>query len=60
MPWSIGVGGGPSGPSREGPFCRAVHFCRALSDRKIDKKGKKRKKKGRKNRKKKRKKKGKD
>ena len=40
----IAVGGGPSGPSIEGPFCRAVHLCRALGDRKIEKKGKKRKK----------------
>ena len=34
----IAVGGGPSGPSIEGPFCRAVHLCRALGDRKIEKK----------------------
>ena len=30
----IAVGGGPSGPSIEGPFCRAVHLCRAFGDRK--------------------------
>ena len=29
---TIAVGGGPSGPSTEGPFCCAVHLCRALSD----------------------------
>ena len=40
----IAVGGGPSGPSIEGPFCRAVHLCRALGDRKIEKKAKKSKK----------------
>ena len=34
----IDVGGGPSGPSIEGPFCRAVYLCRALGDRKIEKK----------------------
>ena len=32
------VGGGPSGPSIEGPFCCAVHLCRALGDQKIEKK----------------------
>ena len=47
----IAVGGGPSGPSIEGPFCRAVHLCRALGDRKIEKKKKKNKEKKRKNRK---------
>ena len=35
---AIAVGGGPSGPSIEGPFCRAVHLCRALGDGKIEKK----------------------
>ena len=34
---------GPSGPSIEGPFCRAVHLCRALGDRKIEKESKKKK-----------------
>ena len=56
---TIDVGGGPSGPSIEGPFCRAVHLCRALGDRKIEKKSKKKQKnneKRRKNWKKKRKK----
>ena len=56
---TIAVGGGPSGPSIEGPFCRAVHLCRALGDRKIEKKSKKKQKnneKRRKNWKKKRKK----
>ena len=44
---TIAVGGGPSGPSIEGPFCCAVHLWRALRDRKIQqaKKGKKIKKK---------------
>ena len=42
---SIAVGSGPSGPSIEGPFCCAVHLCRALGDRKIEKKSKKKKKK---------------
>ena len=37
----IAVGGGPSGPSIEGPFCRAVHLCRALGDIRIKKKSKK-------------------
>ena len=58
-PGIIAVGGGPSGPSIEGPFCRAVHLCRALGDRKIEKKSKKKQKnneKRRKNWKKKRKK----
>ena len=41
---AIDVGGGPSGPSIEGPFCRTVHLCRTLEDRKMGKKGKKRKK----------------
>ena len=40
----IDVGRGPSGPSIEGPFCRTVHLCRTLEDRKMGKKGKKRKK----------------
>ena len=35
---SIDVGGGPSGPSIEGPFCRTVRVCRTLGDRKIEKK----------------------
>ena len=30
----IDVGGGPSGPSIEGPFCRTVHLCRTLGDKK--------------------------
>ena len=38
---AIAVGSGPSGPSIEGPFCRAVHLCRALEDRKMEKKRKK-------------------
>ncbi len=42
---SIAVGGGPSGPLIEGPFCRAVHLCRALGDRKIEKRKQKKKKK---------------
>jgi len=41
----IDVGGGPSGPSIEGPFCCTVHLCRTLGDRKIEKKSKKREKK---------------
>ena len=56
---TIDVGGGPSGPSIEGPFCRTVHLCRTLGDRKIEKKSKKKEKnkeKRRKNRKKMRKK----
>ena len=56
---AIGVGCGPSGPSIEGPFYFTVHLCRALGDRKIEKKSKKKQKnkeKRRKNRKKKRKK----
>ena len=51
----IDVGGGPSGPSIEGPFCRTVHLCRTLGDKKIEKKNKKKRKnkeKRRKNRKK--------
>ena len=44
MAISIAVRGGPSGPSIEGPFCRAVHLCRALGDRKIEKKNKKKQK----------------
>ena len=53
----IGVGREPSGPSIEGPFCRAVHLCYALRDRKIKKKkSKKGKERKRKNRKKQRKK----
>ena len=47
----IAVGGGPSGPSIEGPFCRAVHLCRALGDRKIEKKSKKKQKNNEKRRK---------
>ena len=39
----IAVGGWPSGPSIEGLFCRAVHHCRALGERKIEKKSKKKK-----------------
>ena len=42
---SIDVGGGPSGPSIEGPFCRTVHLCRTLGDRKIEKKKQKKEKK---------------
>ena len=46
MACCIAVGGGPSGPSIEGPFCCAVHLCCALGDKKIQKKkGKKKKKK---------------
>ena len=30
VPMDIGVGRGPSGPSREGSFCRTVRLCRAL------------------------------
>ena len=37
----IAVGRGPSGPSIEGPFCRTVHHCRTLGDRKTKKKDKK-------------------
>ena len=37
----IDVGGGPSGPSIEGPFCRTVHLCRTLGERKVEKKRKK-------------------
>ena len=37
----IDVGGGPSGPSIEGPFCRTVHLCRTLGERKVEKKEKK-------------------
>ena len=40
----IDVGGGPSGPSIEGPFCRTVHLCRTLGDKKLRKKAKKREK----------------
>ena len=29
----IDVGGGPSGPSIEGPFCCTVHLCRTLGER---------------------------
>ena len=48
----IGVGGGPSGPSIEGPFCCTVHFGCTLGDRKIEKnKTKKREKDKRKRRK---------
>ena len=43
FPISIVVGGGPSGLSIEGPFCCVVHLCRALGDRKIEKKSKKEK-----------------
>ena len=35
---TIDVGGGPSGPSIEGPFCRTVHLCRTLGERKVGKK----------------------
>ena len=42
---SIDVGGGPSGPSIEGPFCRTVHLCRTLGEKKVEKKKKKMKKK---------------
>ena len=42
---TIDVGGGPSGPSIEGPFCCTVHLCRTLGDRKIEEKSKKREKK---------------
>ena len=55
----IGVGCGPSGPSIEGPFCRTVHLCRTLEDRKMGEKREKKKEnkeKERKNRKKNRKK----
>ena len=38
MPNPIDVGGGPSGPSIEGPFCRTVHLCRTLGERKVGKK----------------------
>ena len=31
---TIAVGSGPSGPSIEGPFCRAVRLCRALETEK--------------------------
>ncbi len=56
-PFDIGVGRGPSGPSIEGPFCRAVHLCRALGDKKKREKIKKSdKEKGKEKRKKKRKK----
>ena len=51
----IDVGGGPSGPSIESPFCRRVHICRTLKDRKMGKKrekNKENKEKKRKNRKK--------
>ena len=37
-PISIDVGGGPSGPSIEGPFCHTVHLCRTLEEKKIGKK----------------------
>ncbi len=56
---TIAVGHGPSGPSIEGPFCRAVRLCRTLETEKYRKKVKKKKEneeKGRRNRKKKRKK----
>ena len=56
---TIDVGRGPSGPSIEGPFCRTVHLCRTLEDRKMGKKREKKKEnkeKERKNRKKNRKK----
>ncbi len=48
----IDVGAGPSGPSIEGPFCRTVHLCHTLVDRKIEKKHKKMRKKKEKRRKK--------
>ena len=39
---TIAVGGGPSGPSIEGPFCRAVHLClRHIETEKREKKAKK-------------------
>ena len=34
---TIDVGGGPSGLSIEGPFCRTVHLCCTLGERKIEK-----------------------
>ena len=37
----IAVGRGPSGPSVEGPFCRAVKLCRALETENRKKKQKK-------------------
>ena len=40
----IDVGGGPSGPSIEGPFCRTVHLCCTLGERKVEKKNKKKEK----------------
>ena len=52
----IAVGGGPSGPSIEGPFCRTVHLCRTLGDKKIEKKSKKKKRKNKEKRRKNRKK----
>ena len=52
---SIEVGGGPSRPSIEGPFCRSVYLCRTLGDRKREKKGKKKREKREKNKEKRRK-----
>ena len=49
---AIDVGGGPSGPSIEGPFCRTVHLCRTLGDRKREKKGKKKREKNKEKRRK--------
>ena len=40
----IDVGGGPSGPSIEGPFCCIVHLCRTLRVKKIEKKKQKKEK----------------
>ena len=37
----IDIGGGPSGPSIEGPFFHSVHLCRTLGERKVEKKSKK-------------------
>ena len=45
---SIAVGGGPSGPSIEGPFCRTVHLCCTLREK--SKKREKNKEKRKKNR----------
>ena len=48
---SIDVGGGPSGPSIEGLFCRTVHLCRTFEDRKIEKKSEKKREKNKEKRK---------